>query len=840
MAVPPQRAAAPTAGAAAVPRAPVPRAPAQSAGSTAPRAQVMVSQQSVGFGSTPAYPIAGSFPGQGSGSRPSHVVMPSSAPTFGHGPPPLSGPPGMPPSTRFSQGMALPFLSPQGAYFPAPQPQFALQPLQPPYRGHPSGGAPVIQQGVSPQQFAVGVGNVSAQVPKRKKKKKQDQLQVGLQPGLQSLQQPTQFQQFGYPADQAGTSSQVLGQQLQYQYGPQGTVDDIPQADTAVETVVAAPVPTAAGKKIQKSVRCWKCAVNTHATKDCKAVHNCYICDNSAHPTLRCPVLKQPRPTPVMSGIGNELTLFSQIPDSVVRGHLGANLTPIALVQVTGPMVPADVVQRQIARRCPVRSQWKWEALPYGESAFLVSFPSMEDLDRVDGIQVPVPLCTSQLSFSVYRTQEVPHKLELQQVWLHVEGVPHCLRSFLGLWAVGGLMGTTLDVDLFSLRRRGVVRILVAMTDTSVFLGLQDSLGHYTMTDAVVGLKAYELRFRLEPEGYVPEPEFAPYLWRKRDGDQDDDANEKPSDDAMDTSDMGGGSQAVGAGSSSTTARQGGSAQPPTRQVVQLDCSVPSDPVLLFAVTPFNANPATPRGKELLEALPLDSPLRGSGPVLCSPRVSPSQLQEALHVACGSLDKTGVSSLPASPTRGRPNMMGRSIPTRADPVIQEVVPVMQEVVSGSSTRRRAQVGFADRGAVGLAAGAQGASPMPLAVQPPSTLERDSGGPSDGACPVDMEGRSSSDGGPVTGWIDLIQEGLGLSPAAYGPDFVAETPARRSSRHAVDALGASATDEDSLGKAMRRKAEKNLDTPGYLSSYGCPPIMDFTTTNGVPRVVCGGL
>uniref|UniRef100_A0ACD5TBC5 Uncharacterized protein n=1 Tax=Avena sativa TaxID=4498 RepID=A0ACD5TBC5_AVESA len=454
-------------------------------------------------------------------------------------------------------------------------------------------------------------------------------------------------------------------------------------------------------------------------------------------------------------GVGSVRSIRMQlrtIPDSVVRDHLGANLTPIALVQVTGPMVPADVVQRQIARRCPVRSQWKWEAMPYGESAFLVSFPSMEDLDRVDGIQVPVPLSTSQLSFSVYRTQEVPHKLELQQVWLHVEGVPHCLQYYLGLWAVGGLMGTTLDVDLFSLRRRGVVRILVAMTDTSVFLRLQDSIGHYIVTDAVVGLKAYELRFRLEPEGYVPEPEFAPFLWRKRDDDQDDDVMEKPSEDAMDTSDTGGGSHDVGAGSSSTSSRHGGSAQPPTRQGSQLDYSVPSDPVLLFVVTPFNANPATPHGKELLEALPLDSPLRGSGSALCSPRVSPSQLQEALHVACGSFETSGVSSLPASPTRGRPNMLGRSIPMRADPVLQEVVPVVQEVVSGSSARRLAQEGLADRGAVGLAAGAQGASPISLAVQPSSTTTRVAGGPSHGACPEGLEGRSSSDGEPVTGGL----------------------------------------------------------------------------------------
>jgi len=40
---------------------------------------------------------------------------------------------------------------------------------------------------------------------------------------------------------------------------------------------------------------CWKCRVYTHMSKDCKVVHYCYICDNSAHPTRRCPIEKVPK-----------------------------------------------------------------------------------------------------------------------------------------------------------------------------------------------------------------------------------------------------------------------------------------------------------------------------------------------------------------------------------------------------------------------------------------------------------------------------------------------------------------------------------------------------------------
>lgn len=178
-------------------------------------------------------------------------------------------------------------------------------------------------------------------------------------------------------------------------------------------------------------------------------------------------------------------------------------------------------------------------------------------------------------------------------------------------------MGNTLDVDLLSLRKRGVVRILVEMFDTKVFLKAKISLSHFIVSDAVVKHKVFEFRFRIEPEGYIPEPEFVPFLWRKGDDDADDDANGKHLEDAMDTSEAAIATQ--GAGSRSSSAVQG-TASTSSSQGVQR----------VFAVTPFNANPVTPRGRQLLDALPLDSPLRGKGSS-SAPRVSLAQLQEVLH-----------------------------------------------------------------------------------------------------------------------------------------------------------------------------------------------------------------
>jgi hypothetical protein len=104
--------------------------------------------------------------------------------------------------------------------------------------------------------------------------------------------------------------------------------------------------------------------------------------------------------------------------------------------------------------------------LQHGDKEFLIRFPSFEGLDVVDVIQVNILAFNAQLSVSAWKPMDVPHKVELEQV--HVEGVPHTVHQFFGLWVVGSLTRKTLDVDLLSLRRKVVVRILVAMFDSPV------------------------------------------------------------------------------------------------------------------------------------------------------------------------------------------------------------------------------------------------------------------------------------------------------------------------------------------------------------------------------------
>jgi hypothetical protein len=135
-------------------------------------------------------------------------------------------------------------------------------------------------------------------------------------------------------------------------------------------TVVPAPppVPLAASgpdapvAKPKKVGRCWKCAVNTHATKDCKVLHYCLVCDFGAHPTIPCPILKIPKPMSFFVGCGNDATLDLQILDSVYKPQSLPSGAPTTLVQVSGEgTITAADIQSLMARMCPGNPACKWE-----------------------------------------------------------------------------------------------------------------------------------------------------------------------------------------------------------------------------------------------------------------------------------------------------------------------------------------------------------------------------------------------------------------------------------------------------------------------------------------------
>nr|XP_051203681.1 uncharacterized protein LOC127317199 [Lolium perenne] len=73
-----------------------------------------------------------------------------------------------------------------------------------------------------------------------------------------------------------------------------------------------------------------------------------------------------------------------------------------------------------------------------------------------------------------------------------------------------------------------------------------------------------------------------------------------------------------------------------------------------------------------------------------------------------------------------------------------------------------------------------------------------------------------------------------------PPPVVQPTVRRSGRHTVAEDGSGATDEDVMQRAMRRKAEMNLDNTGYLQMYGDSSFVVASSAYGEPRPIYRGL
>jgi hypothetical protein len=123
-------------------------------------------------------------------------------------------------------------------------------------------------------------------------------------------------------------------------------------------------------------------------------------------------------------------------------------------------------------------------------------------------MQMSVPKTNAQALVSSWVHQGVQPVFVMEPVWVHVEGVPDSVRHFLGLWAVGSLIGTMLDVDLFSLRSLGIVRVLVAMRDPAA---LEKDNGCMEVI-ALLQLSGYRFRFRREAVGFQPDTRFRPFF----------------------------------------------------------------------------------------------------------------------------------------------------------------------------------------------------------------------------------------------------------------------------------------------------------------------------------------
>jgi hypothetical protein len=134
--------------------------------------------------------------------------------------------------------------------------------------------------------------------------------------------------------------------------------------------------------------------------------------------------------------------------------------------------------------------------LPHGEKSFLVAFPNVETLRSMVDIGYQLKHHGVTITISEWQIdQDIVPAYELDEVWVHITNVPHKYRHFLVFWALGQEIGSTRDVDMFTYRKQGIIRVKVAVVNNS-FLPIT--------TDLVFGNIGYNITFTLDSKEFIP------------------------------------------------------------------------------------------------------------------------------------------------------------------------------------------------------------------------------------------------------------------------------------------------------------------------------------------------
>ena len=68
-------------------------------------------------------------------------------------------------------------------------------------------------------------------------------------------------------------------------------------------------------------------------------------------------------------------------------------------------------MEAEVAKIAQYQLQWTWEAIPHGQDAFLMSFPSEEVLHRVTRFVVFIKSHNVTIEFKPWKPEEIPHRL---------------------------------------------------------------------------------------------------------------------------------------------------------------------------------------------------------------------------------------------------------------------------------------------------------------------------------------------------------------------------------------------------------------------------------------------
>jgi hypothetical protein len=130
------------------------------------------------------------------------------------------------------------------------------------------------------------------------------------------------------------------------------------------------------------------------------------------------------------------------------------------LITVQGGELSIPQMVAEFSRLIPER--WHWNVAQQDNNTFVVPFPSRGDLQRSVAFgQADIKEHGVRLLFDEWKQEE--EGLPLQRVWIRIYRLPHKLREFSVLWALGSMLGATQSVDMISSLRTDYVRVEVAI-----------------------------------------------------------------------------------------------------------------------------------------------------------------------------------------------------------------------------------------------------------------------------------------------------------------------------------------------------------------------------------------
>jgi hypothetical protein len=225
----------------------------------------------------------------------------------------------------------------------------------------------------------------------------------------------------------------------------------------------------AKSKKYVDGILCLRCDTKGHVATECTVVL-CIYCDSAKHQDKDCHLLTMPKPTAVLYGLCREDLNFYDVPhnkDMKQKNDSGK----VGRVRITGGSMSIQKLIMEFEWLVPGDHQW--DITPVGHDAFRLVFPTKADLGRMKRLKpVGVQGTTITMHFEDWTSRRLD-KWGIYDIWIRVFGCPDTLcRDFLGLFAVGSLVGKTKEVDMKFTREHGIARMRIDCTIHSLTISM--------------------------------------------------------------------------------------------------------------------------------------------------------------------------------------------------------------------------------------------------------------------------------------------------------------------------------------------------------------------------------